>query len=227
MTAPQAPILTLTMNPALDVSTSVDRVCAERKPRCGSARFDPGGGGVNVSRAIQNLGGRSVAVYPLGGPTGDAYRRFVADAGIDGREVAIASTARESFTVDEEATGEQSGSSCPDRHCPKPRRGPASTRSRRTSLAGASSSRAAACPRACPRTFTPDWPTRSRSGAAVSWSTRRAARSPRPCRAESSSSSRAGMSSPTWSVPTMTWMRRSNSPQPAGSSGTDGRRSSP
>lgn len=102
-----APIVTLTMNPALDVSSTVDRVVSEHKLRCGPSRFDPGGGGVNVSRAIRNLGGDSIAVYPLGGPTGQAYRGFLEQAGIIGRVVTIAGNTRESFTVDELATGEQ------------------------------------------------------------------------------------------------------------------------
>ena len=102
-----APIVTLTMNPALDVSSTVDRVVSEHKLRCGPSRFDPGGGGVNVSRAIRNLGGNSVAVYPLGGPTGQAYRGFLEQAGILGRVVTIAGNTRESFTVDETTTGEQ------------------------------------------------------------------------------------------------------------------------
>jgi 6-phosphofructokinase 2 len=102
-----APIVTLTMNPALDVSSTVDRVVSEHKLRCGPSRFDPGGGGVNVSRAIRNLGGNSVAVYPLGGPTGQAYRGFLEHAGIIGRVITIAGNTRESFTVDETSTGEQ------------------------------------------------------------------------------------------------------------------------
>jgi 6-phosphofructokinase 2 len=102
-----APIVTLTMNPALDVSSTVDRVVSEHKLRCGPSRFDPGGGGVNVSRAIRNLGGSSIAVYPLGGPTGQAYRGFLEEAGVIGRVVTIAGNTRESFTVDETTTGEQ------------------------------------------------------------------------------------------------------------------------
>lgn len=102
-----APIVTLTMNPALDVSSTVDRVVSEHKLRCGPSRFDPGGGGVNVSRAIRNLGGHSVAVYPLGGPTGQAYRGFLEEAGVIGRVITIAGNTRESFTVDETTTGEQ------------------------------------------------------------------------------------------------------------------------
>jgi 6-phosphofructokinase 2 len=102
-----APIVTLTMNPALDVSSTVDRVVSEHKLRCGPSRFDPGGGGVNVSRAIRNLGGNSVAVYPLGGPTGQAYRGFLEEVGLLGRVITIAGNTRESFTVDETTTGEQ------------------------------------------------------------------------------------------------------------------------
>lgn len=102
-----APIVTLTMNPALDVSSTVERVMPEDKLRCGPSRFDPGGGGVNVARAIRNLGGSSIAVYPLGGPTGQAYRGFVEQAGIVGRVITIAGNTRESFTVDETSTGQQ------------------------------------------------------------------------------------------------------------------------
>jgi len=103
----QKPIVTLTMNPALDVSSSVSRVLPEHKLRCGPARFDPGGGGVNVSRAIRNLGGSSRAIYPLGGPTGEAYGRFAADAGISGHVIKITGDTRENFTVNETSTGDQ------------------------------------------------------------------------------------------------------------------------
>ncbi|WP_353829295.1 1-phosphofructokinase family hexose kinase [Agromyces sp. SYSU T0242] len=105
--AVHAPIVTLTMNPALDVSSTADRVVPEHKLRCGPSRFDPGGGGVNVSRAIRNLGGSSIAVYPLGGPTGQAYRGFIESAGLVARVITIAGNTRESFTVDERSTGEQ------------------------------------------------------------------------------------------------------------------------
>ncbi len=101
------PIVTATPNPALDVSTSVDRVVAEHKLRCGPTRLDPGGGGINVSRVVRNLGGRSIAVYAVGGPTGQAYRELLEREGIVGRAVRIAASTRQSFTVDETDTGEQ------------------------------------------------------------------------------------------------------------------------
>lgn len=63
-------IVTITMNPAIDKSSSVDHVVAEHKLYCKEPLFEPGGGGINVSRAIKKLGGESVAVYPCGGATG-------------------------------------------------------------------------------------------------------------------------------------------------------------
>ena len=50
-------IVTLTLNPALDKSTSVDHISPENKLRCSAMHFDAGGGGVNVSKAISRLGG--------------------------------------------------------------------------------------------------------------------------------------------------------------------------
>ena len=56
-------ILTITLNPAYDVSTSVGTVTPGPKLRCEPATYDPGGGGVNVSRAISRLGGVSTALH--------------------------------------------------------------------------------------------------------------------------------------------------------------------
>jgi len=64
------PIVTLTVNPAVDISTSVSNVVPGRKLRCGAPVYEPGGGGINVSRVIARLGGRSLAVHSAGGHTG-------------------------------------------------------------------------------------------------------------------------------------------------------------
>jgi 6-phosphofructokinase 2 len=100
-------ILTLTVNPALDISTSTDQVVGEHKMRCGRSRLDPGGGGINVSRVIQELGGHSLAVYAAGGPTGHAYRKLIEAEGIAALVVPLEGSTRESFTVDEDSTGKQ------------------------------------------------------------------------------------------------------------------------
>lgn len=60
-------ILTITANPAVDVYVTVDRLVPRKKLRCRKPRRDPGGGGVNVARAVRNLGGEAVALYLSGG----------------------------------------------------------------------------------------------------------------------------------------------------------------
>lgn len=101
------PILTLTVNPALDVSTSTEQVFSGHKLRCSTSRLDPGGGGVNVARVVQRLGGQTLAVYTAGGPTGEAYRRLIEAERIPTVVVPIQGSTRESFTVDETSTGNQ------------------------------------------------------------------------------------------------------------------------
>ncbi|WP_198418811.1 1-phosphofructokinase family hexose kinase [Cryobacterium psychrophilum] len=106
-TATMRQILTLTVNPALDVSTSTDRVVSGHKLRCGPSRLDPGGGGMNVSRVVQRLGGQALAIYSAGGPTGEAYRRLIEAEHIPTLVVPIAGSTRQDITVDETATGKQ------------------------------------------------------------------------------------------------------------------------
>ncbi|WP_089939291.1 PfkB family carbohydrate kinase [Candidatus Entotheonella palauensis] len=77
-------IVTLTMNPAIDTNASVDHVIPERKLRCTSPRHEPGGGGINVSRAIRKLGGASVTLYALGGPAGQLLQHLLEQEGLTG-----------------------------------------------------------------------------------------------------------------------------------------------
>jgi 6-phosphofructokinase 2 len=63
-------IVTLTMNPAIDKSSAVPQVVAAWKLRCEPPEYEPGGGGINVSRVLRKLGGDSVAFYPAGGLAG-------------------------------------------------------------------------------------------------------------------------------------------------------------
>ena len=100
-------IVTLTMNPALDISSSVDSVAAEIKLRCGKAAYHPGGGGINVSRAIYFLGGESTAVCAAGGHTGDMLLSLLQAEGIDAVALPIAASTRENFVVYEASTSLQ------------------------------------------------------------------------------------------------------------------------
>jgi 6-phosphofructokinase 2 len=100
-------IVTVTLNPAIDVSTSVERIMPAHKLRCASERRDAGGGGVNVARVIRRLGGDVTAAYPAGGPIGALLERLVAAEGVRSCVAFIAGDTRESFTVCETASGRE------------------------------------------------------------------------------------------------------------------------
>lgn len=100
-------IVTLTLNPALDLSTSAERVEATHKLRCRGLRRDPGGGGINVARVVRRLGLAVTAVYTVGGPIGQLLDRLVAQEHVDSLTVPIVADTRENFTVDERASGRQ------------------------------------------------------------------------------------------------------------------------
>ncbi len=95
------------MNPAIDKSSSVDHVIAERKLYCKAPHYEPGGGGVNVARAIKKLGGESVLLYPAGGLTGYRLKDLLEQEGINHRPVLIEGMTRESLVMLEESTGQQ------------------------------------------------------------------------------------------------------------------------
>ena len=100
-------IVTLTLNPAVDKSSSVASVASEIKMRCSAPRFDPGGGGINVSRAIRKLDGESLAIYTGGAGTGAMLRDLLAAEDIEQHVIPIAGMTRENFIAYEEATGLQ------------------------------------------------------------------------------------------------------------------------
>ena len=102
-----AQIVTLTMNPALDITTSVGVVRPTDKLRCSATRYDPGGGGINVARIARVLGGSVLAVFPAGGSHGGLVTSLLSDAQVPFRRIPIGAQTRESFTVNETSTGQQ------------------------------------------------------------------------------------------------------------------------
>lgn len=100
-------IATLTLNPALDVTTCTEKVRPHHKLRCSAPRFDPGGGGINVARVVTHLGGQATAIFPNGGPAGAMIVKLLEDRKIPILPVPIAGAVRESFTVDEGRPGDQ------------------------------------------------------------------------------------------------------------------------
>jgi 6-phosphofructokinase 2 len=100
-------IVTVTVNPAIDVSTVVERLVPFYKMRCGKARHDPGGGGINVARVLKRFDMEVRAVFPFGGDTGQLLRRLVKQEGIDSLTVPILGDTREDFSVTEQTSGRQ------------------------------------------------------------------------------------------------------------------------
>jgi len=100
-------IVTLTINPCLDISAEVDRVVSTKKLRCQNDRRDPGGGGINVSRAITILGGASTAFFPAGGSTGQAIIDLLKAEEIACRSIELEGANRQSFAVRELESQEQ------------------------------------------------------------------------------------------------------------------------
>jgi 6-phosphofructokinase 2 len=98
-------ILTVTMNPAVDVSTSTDKVMDTHKLRCTAAKLHPGGGGINVARVVRRLGGDCLALYPAGGVNGQLLRQMLDQEQVHSHCIAIAGETRESFSVHEESSG--------------------------------------------------------------------------------------------------------------------------
>ena len=100
-------IVTLCMNPALDITTRTDVVRPTDKMRCAGARYDPGGGGINVAHVAQVLGAAATAVFPAGGPAGELVDNLLLAEGLATHRIMIGGSTRESFTIDETSTDRQ------------------------------------------------------------------------------------------------------------------------
>ena len=102
-----AAIVTLTMNPALDIATTTEIVVPTEKLRCSEPRYDPGGGGINVARAVRMLGGDAIAVFPVGGLSGEMLCHLLDGEGVPHAAVPIEGITRESLAVVERRSGQQ------------------------------------------------------------------------------------------------------------------------
>lgn len=100
-------IVTFTANPAVDVSTEVDRVIAGHKLRCATERRDAGGGGINVARVLTRFGEPCVAIFPAGGPIGALLQALVAAERVPYAVVPVSGDTREDVTVVERSTGKE------------------------------------------------------------------------------------------------------------------------
>ena len=101
------PILTLTLNPAVDITCATAEVVPQHKLRTHGDRMDPGGGGVNVARVLHELGAETLAMILSGGVFGRHLEALIAAEGVACHPVAIAGTTRIAMTVHDEKFGQE------------------------------------------------------------------------------------------------------------------------
>lgn len=101
------PILTLTLNPALDLSTATPEVRPGPKLRCAAPLVDPGGGGINVARALRILGDEALALVPLGGSTGARLAQALTQEGVRFQTIPAPGETRQSLAVTDRHSGQQ------------------------------------------------------------------------------------------------------------------------
>ncbi|HUH45909.1 MAG TPA: PfkB family carbohydrate kinase, partial [Arenibacter sp.] len=100
-------VITLTVNPVLDKSVSVAGIRPNTKLRCTAPSYDPGGGGINVSRALKKLGSDSLCIYLAGGPTGEHLKQLLDKEGIEQFVVPINGWTRDNLAVTDTITDQQ------------------------------------------------------------------------------------------------------------------------
>ncbi|MCA3554051.1 1-phosphofructokinase family hexose kinase [Aestuariivirga sp.] len=100
-----AAVLTITLNPTIDVFSEADRVQPTHKVRLKDTSYEPGGGGINVARVISALGGGVEALALSGWEMGDFLGRLLKAEGIAWTPIPIAGETRVALMVHDRSTG--------------------------------------------------------------------------------------------------------------------------
>lgn len=98
-------ILTITLNPTVDISSDADMVRPTFKIRTTNQKHHPGGGGINVARVIKELGGSAEALYLSGGATGVLLDECIARTALKTHRIQIGGATRIAFMVQDNRTG--------------------------------------------------------------------------------------------------------------------------
>ena len=100
-------VVTVTLNPCVDKSSNVPALKPESKLRCTQVVYEPGGGGINVSKALQKLQCPTTALFPAGGHNGQMLCDLLSQAGLSYHAVDTVVETRENWVVLEEQTNNQ------------------------------------------------------------------------------------------------------------------------
>ena len=100
-------ILTITLNPTIDKSTSVDKIIPDSKLRCSAVKNEAGGGGINVSKSLQKLNAKNIALFPAGGNIGKLLQQLLKQEGVPMHVIEVEKETRENIIVQETSTNKQ------------------------------------------------------------------------------------------------------------------------
>ena len=100
-------IITVTLNPAIDKSTTTGLIEPETKQRCTNVLNEPGGGGINVSKALKKLKASSIALFPAGGHNGEMLKGLLTAEGLAFHSINSVVETRENWVVLESETNNQ------------------------------------------------------------------------------------------------------------------------
>jgi 6-phosphofructokinase 2 len=100
-------IVTITFSPCIDKSTSVPSLVPEKKLQCAAPKLEPGGGGINVARALKKLGSEAIAIFPSGGYTGKFFNHLLEKENIPSVIIETSNETRENIIVLDESTNNQ------------------------------------------------------------------------------------------------------------------------
>jgi 6-phosphofructokinase 2 len=100
-------IVTVTFSPCIDKSASVNALVPEKKLKCSPPKLEPGGGGINVARALKKLGKEAIAVFPSGGYTGKFFNHLLEKENIPAIIIETSNETRENIIILDESTNNQ------------------------------------------------------------------------------------------------------------------------
>jgi 6-phosphofructokinase 2 len=109
-------IATVTLNPSLDKTVTVEELVVDEANRWTSLRRDPGGKGINVSRVIHELGGETIAYGFIGGFDGEALKHLLRQQGVTFGFTPIKGEIRSNFIITDLKTRRQTRIDAPGPH---------------------------------------------------------------------------------------------------------------
>ncbi len=98
-------VLSLCLNPTLDVSAQAERVLPYKKNRTSTETVEPGGGGINIVRVLASLGLSAELIYFSGGFSGQQLDSELHSLGIQRQRISIDGNTRIAFNVRDASSG--------------------------------------------------------------------------------------------------------------------------